>query len=342
MSVYWDKRNKRWRYEFNRTIAGERKRASRLLPAGWSQAQADSFDRAESGRLYALAAGIERADPLIDTAVAHYLRDKTHLKSFKGAAENLAAIAWAFAGRPMSALPDVAREVAEKRVIAAVAKGRGEHTVSVTTVRNRLALLKAACRWAWKQHGLTEADPTARMQIPAAKAGRKVYLQRLGMLQVARAADWLQTRVAIRVAFYSGLRLGELFRVEVVENLLVLADTKNGDPRVVPAHPRIRVCLQHLPLTMERRTLQADWQRARAKTIGAGVRFHDLRHSTASELINAGVDLHTIGKVLGHKDARSTDRYAHLLGSTLADAVNKIGRQMAPHTGSEPGKKKTA
>jgi integrase len=342
MSVYWDKRNKRHRYEFNRTIAGQRHRASRLLPLGWSQAQADAFDRAESARLYAVASGIERIDPLIDTAVAHYLRDKTHLKSYKGAAENLAAIAWAFAGRPMSDLPAVAREVSEKRVIAAVERGRGEHTVSVTTVHNRLALLKAACRWGWKQHGMTETDPTSRMQIPAAGPGRKVYLQRKGMLQAARSADWLQTRVAIRVAFYSGLRLGELFRIQVVENLLVLADSKNGDPRVVPAHPRILTCLQHLPLTMNRRTLQADWQRARARTIGDDVHFHDLRHSTASELVNAGVDLHTIGKVLGHRDQRSTDRYAHLLKSTLGTAINKIGRQKSPHNDVEPDKKKTA
>ena len=143
MSISWDTRNKRWRYQFDRVIAGQRHRASRLLPAGWSQAQADAFDRQESGRLYAVASGIERADPLIDTAVAHYLRDKQHLKSWRGAAEHLAAIAWAYTGRPMADLPQVARDVAENRVIAAVDGGRAEHVISPTTVRNRLALLNS-------------------------------------------------------------------------------------------------------------------------------------------------------------------------------------------------------
>lgn len=330
MSIHWDSRNKRWRYQFDRYVEGQRRRASRLLPAGWSQAQADAFDRRESARLYAVATGLERADPLIETAVALYLGDKRHLKSYRPAAEHLAAIAWAYAGKPMSALPLVAREVAEKRTIPAAEKGRGEHTISVTTARNRLALLKAACRWAWKAHGLTEHDPTARMQMPAAKAGRRVYLERQGMLQAARAARHHQTRVAIRVAFYSGLRLGELFRVEVVDGLLLLADTKNGEPRAVPAHPRISTCLQHLPLTMNRSTLQRDWERARAATVGEGVRFHDLRHSTASAMVNAGVPLHTIGAVLGHKDPRSTMRYSHLKRDTLADAVGLIGRRV-PH-----------
>ena len=130
MSISWDTRNKRWRYQFDRIIAGQRQRASRLLPAGWSQAQADAFDRQESGRLYAVATGIQRADPLIDTAVAHYLRDKQHLKSYRAAAEHLAAIAWAYAGRPMSELPKVAREVATNRVVAAVEGGRREHTIT--------------------------------------------------------------------------------------------------------------------------------------------------------------------------------------------------------------------
>lgn len=84
MSIRWDTRNKRWRYEFDRYIQGRRHRLSRLLPRGWSQAQADAYDRTEGARLYALASGIQRADPLIDEAVAHYLRDKkASLKSFK-------------------------------------------------------------------------------------------------------------------------------------------------------------------------------------------------------------------------------------------------------------------
>ena len=45
------------------------------------------------------------------------------------------------------------------------------------------------------------------------------------------------------------------------------------------------------------------------------------------ELINAGVDLFTVGRVLGHKDPRSTQRYSHLAIDTLTAAVGKIGRK---------------
>lgn len=347
MPIRWDTRNKRWRYEFDRYVQGRRCRASRLLPKGWSQARADAFDRAESARLYAVAAGIEQADPLIDAAVALYLADKQHLKSYTATAEHLAAVAWAYAGRPMSALPEVAREIAERRTIPKTDR-RPEHVISLATARNRIAVLKAACRWAWKAHGLTPADPTTRMQMPVVRNERQVYVQRAGMVMAARACTHREARAAIRLAFYSGLRLGELLRAEARDGLILLADTKNGDVRAIPAHPRVRHLLAWLPLKAPKITLQRAWQRARAVAGLEDVRFHDLRHSAASEMVNAGVDLYTVGAVLGHRDPRSTKRYAHLTARTLADAVGKIGRKV-PHTdgapasdGQEKGRSKAA
>jgi integrase len=317
MSIRWDTRNKRWRFEFDRILEGRRHRLSRLLPRGWSQAQADAYDRKESGRLYAVASGIERRDPLIDQAVVLYLRDKTALKSYKATAEHLAAIAWAYTGRPMSELPDVARRVIDTAETAPA------------TVRNRLACLKAAARWAWKKHAIVDADPTARMQLPAVNNERQTYVRRADMLRVCRACDHWQTQIAVRVAFYSGLRLGELYAVETEAGALVLHDTKNGDRRAVPAHPKIAHLLQLLPLTAPKITIQRAWQRARAAAKLPDLHFHDLRHSAASEMINAGIDLFTVGKVLGHRDARSTQRYAHLTHGTLAAAVAQIGRRRA-------------
>jgi site-specific recombinase XerD len=61
-------------------------------------------------------------------------------------------------------------------------------------------------------------------------------------------------------------------------------------------------------------------------------KFHDLRHGAASEMINGGADLFTVGGVLGHKSVVSTKRYSHLVTDRLADAVGKIG-QKRPETG---------
>lgn len=327
MPIRWDTRNKRWRFEFDRVIDGRRLRPSKLLPKGWTQAQADAFDIKEVARLYALATGVQQRDPLIGEAVLLYLRDKAHLKSHRAATEHLHAIAWAYTGRRMSELAAVATEVVEKRTMPAVEGGLGEHTISLATAKNRLALLKAAARWGWKKHKLVDHDPTAQMQLPTVNNARHVYIDRKQMLQACRACTNWDTQVAIRVAFYSGLRLNEIQRAEPQGGVLLLRTSKNGDVRAVPVHPRIQHLVHHLPLQAKKRTVQKAWERARSQVGLDHVHFHDLRHSAASEMINAKVPLHSVGKVLGHRDPRSTDRYAHLTAGTLAEAIGAIGRR---------------
>tara|TARA_Y100000588_G_scaffold352271_1_gene404782 strand:- start:157 stop:408 length:252 start_codon:yes stop_codon:yes gene_type:complete len=54
------------------------------------------------------------------------------------------------------------------------------------------------------------------------------------------------------------------------------------------------------------------------------VRFHDLRHNAASHKVMAGADLRTVGAILGHKDPKIPQRYAHLAPDHLKDAIDPL------------------
>jgi integrase len=65
------------------------------------------------------------------------------------------------------------------------------------------------------------------------------------------------------------------------------------------------------------------------------LRIHDLRHNFASHLASNGVSLQVVGKLLGHTQASTTMRYAHLQDEALRVATNKFGRifEQAPKAG---------
>ena len=323
MPIYRDRARGAFVFEFDRRIPGAgRVRARKRLPKTWNQAQADAYDRQQSAKLYAEATGVQGADHLIEEAVACYLTDRVpHLKAGKNTAAELAGMYWAYAGRPLSALADVCKAYKIK-----AAKEDGS-ALAPATLRNRIRYLVAACRYAWKEHSMGEHDPGAAVTVPQVKNERQVYGSRADMLRAAKAMKNRQARMAIRIAFYSGMRISEIRRAEPRGTAWVLDDTKNGNPRIVPIHPRAAVCARHFNRSTPKITIQRNWEKAREKAGLQGMHFHDWRHSAASELINAGVDLFTVGRVLGHKDARSTARYSHLAVDTLAEAVGRIGQK---------------
>lgn len=319
MSIRYIRDKKRYRFEFEAQIGGQRIRATKLLPAAWTKEQADKFDKAESARLFAEEIGIQRPRFTIAQAVELYGDERcVKLKNGKAVIAELFRFQDAYIGRTIDELPDVAKEYAAKDA----------DRLAPATIRNRLAYLRAACRYAYRFHGIGDRDPAERMQMPIVKNERHEYASRLEMLKIARAMSSFPARAVLRIGFYSGMRLSEIINAELIgDQAFLLVDTKNGDRRIVPVHPRIKCCLKYYPIQFKKRRAQQCFSDA-SRLLGLGhLHFHDLRHSAASEMINSGASLYDVGVVLGHRSSQSTKRYAHLATDTLAAAIGLIGRK---------------
>lgn len=307
---------KRWQYEYSRRVDGRRLRKRRLLPLGWTRAQAEAYDLKESAALHAIASGVARPRYTIDQAVARYLAERVPgLKHAAITRREIEATRDWWAGRAIDELPEVCAEYA--------ADQRG--ALAAATIKNRIAYLRAACRYAWKAHRMAEADPGARISVPSVHNRRHVYLTRRDMVRLARACGHWETRAMIRVAFYTGWRYSEIVRARVEGDLLVLDDSKNHQPRVLPIHRKIAHVLRLGWAWPIHETMSYHFRKARAAIGRPELHFHDLRHSTASAIISNGGTLPEVGAVLGHKSAASSQRYAHLLPEALRAAVGKIG-----------------
>jgi integrase-like protein len=109
-----------------------------------------------------------------------------------------------------------------------------------------------------------------------------------------------------------------------VRRLLAALARLEGNPFVVPGERRG----QHLV------NLEKPWRMIRELTHLSELRLHDLRHSYASIGAGAGLGLPVIGALLGHAQAATTHRYAHLASDPLRQAADLIGNKLAaPMTG---------
>lgn len=141
-------------------------------------------------------------------------------------------------------------------------------------------------------------------------------------------------RAGVKFLIQTGCRVGELFSItpgDVRGGVwhLRAVSTKTSLPRSIPLTPAATAALR----TMEalcpalwagqysRSRFSHLFDSARKKAGLEDVRLHDLRHTFASRLAQKGVDIYTIGHLLGHRHVETTRRYAHLNTAALAAAL---------------------
>jgi integrase len=196
--------------------------------------------------------------------------------------------------------------------------------LSAATINRRLAVLKAALRYAYKQ-GWADQNYGARIEMLPEPPHRETFLTREQVTKLARAMPSPDGRAALLLLSFTGLRVGELLRLstsDIGADSLTVRESKNGKPRIVPVPSPAQPLLRCLPLSLSYSQLQWAFRSARTAAGLPQVRLHDLRHTTASWLLQKGVDLFTIGKILGNPTA--VQRYAHHDDKSLKRAMGKL------------------
>ena len=215
-----------------------------------------------------------------------------------------------------------------------------------STANRVLSILKAILNRAFED-GLVSNN----MEWRKAKPFPKVDEPRIRFLSDAEGtrlvnASPADLRALVRAALLTGCRCGELRGmrsrdVNLRDSRVYIAESKSGKPRYVPLNPEGAEHFRELLTGKTGESLvftKADgtpWgtnhhvrpllAACTAAKIAPAISFHELRHTYASHLAQAGVDLLTISKLLGHADTRITSRhYAHLADKTLAAAVTKL------------------
>jgi len=161
---------------------------------------------------------------------------------------------------------------------------------------------------------------------------------------------WL--REIIRFALNTGMRQGEILAlqwkdVDFCRHILVVMKSKNRERRTIPLNNVVFALLAEkkaagandapIFVTGRRNPLKARYlvrtfTKARERAGLSDFRFHDLRHTFASRLVQRGIDVYKVQLLLGHKTGLMTQRYAHHCPDSLRDGVRVLEPSLADDT----------
>lgn len=298
--------------------------------------------------------------------VERYLRDSIgNLSETEQAARKQQLQWWAkfFEGKVLSEV--TAEQVAEGRdALAGETYTRGkartkrgkeikpkEHKRSGATVNRYLAALSHMFSVVVREWRLLDRNPVRDISKRKESRGRTRFLadgERAALLDACAKSEWKPLETIVLLALTTGARRGELVNlkwtdVDLKNACALVHDTKNGDSRMLPLVGKAHTALRELKLQNSARSeyvfqqpsqipgpyehFDSHWYAALEAAGIEGLRFHDLRHTTASYLAQQGASLLEIADTLGHRTMAMAKRYSHLTQKHKVTAIEKMAKE---------------
>ncbi len=227
------------------------------------------------------------------------------------------------------------KTIAEYKVL------RNDAGAKPATINRELAMLSKAFSLAVKEWEWLKDNPLSKVPKEKEDNQRDRWLSiEEEKVLIDNSPKWLKGLILF--ALHTGLRQEELLslewsRVSLVRKTILITKTKNDKPKTLPLN---KIALDIINRRSKVRSIKTDYvflnrdgRKINAACLRvafynvmrkAGIknfRWHDLRHSHATRLAQAGVDIYKISKLLGHKDIKTTQRYAHHCPESLRDGV---------------------
>ena len=194
--------------------------------------------------------------------------------------------------------------------------------------------------------GLAETNPVKSKLFAKENNARTRFLtddEETRLRKAIGEAEWPK----VALAMHTGLRRGEQFGLrwedlDFAVGIITIPRSKSGEARRVPMNDEARELLRSLPSRLKSAWVfssQNDKTPLDAKNLVSrvflpalekagitGLHWHDLRHTFASRLVMAGVDLRTVQELMGHQSYEMTVRYSHLAPAHTLEAVQRLCR----------------
>jgi len=213
--------------------------------------------------------------------------------------------------------------------------------VKPATVYQELSLLRrmfnvAKKRWKWvRENPVSDGDLSFSVGNKNARGRWLTPEEQANLITAATNPHWLRSLLVS--ALHTGMRRGELLALEWRDidfgrMFIRIEKSKNGEKRSIPMSKTLQATLRAIrvrdisgrvfPISV--RSLREAFKAALTKAEIENFKFHDLRHTFATRLVQNGVDLYKVKELLGHKSIAMTMRYAHHYPESLRSSVEVL------------------
>ena len=214
--------------------------------------------------------------------------------------------------------------------------------LSTQSVNHYHALLKALINALIKHDKYEGNNPASKVSIPILPKSKPRFMSPAEEAIIkAEVQQHSKLWPYYFIGAHTGMRVGEIagIRIEDVSlqsNSIFLLKTKNGRSRHVPLSPKLREFIEKLmngkkpkDKLVSNKTCKdsiSDWFSGITRKLDyPDITFHALRHTFVHRLLNAGVPIYKVSKLVGHSSVEVTEStYGHLSNQDLQGAVNKI------------------
>jgi len=219
-------------------------------------------------------------------------------------------------------------------------RDQGEKSASIN---HKIRILKrmfnvSTNEWAWFKE-----NPIRFVHLEREEAKRDRWITpKEEEVILSYCPNWLKEIVIFDL--HTGLRLSELCNlriphVDLFKRTISIVESKNDEPRIIPLNQRaFSILKEKLKVRsiscdhvfqlngkpLKKHIIQFAFRGVCLATGTEDLHFHDLRHSFATRLVQAGEDLYKIQKLLGHKSPNMTQRYSHHSPESLRSSVERL------------------
>ena len=240
-------------------------------------------------------------------------------------------------------LDDISPETLQRIKSRMVANGLGKHNVN-RLIQCIKSFMHLAERWRLIQK--QDWATVSKIKVPR---GRVVFHSPEEINKILAVCPSEAWRIVVLLGCDAGLRRGEIAQlrwqdVDFANNQIYVAPNKTEYHRFVPMTQTLRKALEQaqthakqeyvVEVGREKSRTSKDFLTAYYKKIAQKAELpsflHKLRHTFASQLVQNGVELYTVSKLLGHRSITMTEIYAHLAPPTLHKAIECVPKRQMP------------